>query len=397
MHQKLSTILLLGAFASAAPAQTTHLVGPGGFAQIRDALAIAIPGDRLEVQPGTYAHFTATVGVTIRAQVPGTVLIEYDPSMQPPGCAGNPGCILFEGPTRIAPPTGQVVHCIGLEFRPTVVPLAFGLLHRVLVSSGTATFDRCVLRCNGLDALRVDGARVHLQDSTIESFGTGAPGCAIAATAAIVTAVDCTFSGSGSASLPGPAVRLRSSQLQGSRLQLTGGAQLFGGPHAAALDLDAASAAWLSDATLQSNTTGCPIVGNGGGGGWIARSVVTPTSATTCASLPQGALVGINSSTPLQAGALFSVDFRADPTQVIAIVASSGLGNLALPGLTDQPLSVDLASTWLAAAVLTDAVGLASVQWTLPVGASGLPLFVLGAGLQSNTLALSPPLGGVLR
>jgi biotin transporter BioY len=82
---------------------------------------------------------------------------------------------------------------------------------------------------------------------------------------------------------------------------------------------------------------------------------------------------------------------------VIAIVASSGLGNLALPGLTDQPLSVDLASTWLAAAVLTDAVGLASVQWTLPVGASGLPLFVLGAGLQSNTLALSPPLGGVLR
>jgi hypothetical protein len=116
-----------------------------------------------------------------------------------------------------------------------------------------------------------------------------------------------------------------------------------------------------------------------------------------CASLPQGPLLGIDSTTPPQAGAPFAVDFRANPNQIVAIFASAGLGHLALPGLLDQPLTLDLGSTWLAAAVLTDSLGNASMQWTLPAGASNLTLFVLGAALQPNSLGLSPPLGGVVR
>lgn len=394
MNRLLLASLTLVAAGGAAMAQATHLVGPGGFPQIRDALAVAAPGDLLVVQPGTYAHFTAGLGVTIRAQVPGTVRIEYDPLLAPPGCASSPVCLLTEGPTRIAPPPGQVVHCIGLEFRPTVIPIGLGVRHRVTVTSGAATFDRCTLQCSGLDALQVDGARVHLQGSTVASLGTGLPGCGLAATAAVVTAVDCSFAGSPSASLPGPAVRLRSSQLQGSRLQLTGGAQLFGGAHAAALDLDATASAWISDSTLLSGGNGCAILG--AGGGWIARSTSSP-SGPGCASLPVGALVGIGSATPLQSGAPFAIDLRAEPNQIVAIFASSGLGQQALPGITDQPVTIDLASAWLTGAVLTDAVGLASVQWNLPIGASGLRVFVLGAGLQPTTLGLSPSLGGVVR
>ncbi|MFN7588416.1 MAG: hypothetical protein ACK501_02705 [Planctomycetota bacterium] len=48
------SVLLL---AAGALAQTTHLVGPGGLAQIRDALLIAAPGDLVLAQPGTYAQF----------------------------------------------------------------------------------------------------------------------------------------------------------------------------------------------------------------------------------------------------------------------------------------------------------------------------------------------------
>lgn len=80
------------------PAQTTHLVGPGGLPQIRNALANAAPGDLIHVQPGTYAQFDANVGVTIRALVPGTVTIAYDIAFAPAGCSANPFCGVIEGP-----------------------------------------------------------------------------------------------------------------------------------------------------------------------------------------------------------------------------------------------------------------------------------------------------------
>lgn len=375
-------------------AQATHLVGPGGFAQIRDALAIAAPGDRIDVQPGVYAHFTAAVGVTIRAQLPGTVWIEYFAQLAPPGCSSNPTCLAAEGPTRIAPPVGQAVHCIGLVFRPTTVPIGFlGLRHRVVVSSGTATFTDCTLQSDGLDTLQVDNARVHLQGCTLACLGTGLPGCALAATTANVTAVATTFAGSPSASLPGPAVRLRSAELQGSQLQLSGGSQLFGGPHGAALDLDATSTAWLADTTLQSGGGGCAVVG--AGSGRLARS--TWPVVPGCAILPTGPLVGIAATTPLQSGAPFAVALRAEPNQIVALFASSDLGHTALPGLTDQPVTLDLAHTWFTGAVLANASGLASVQWNVPPGVGGLTLFVLGAGLQPATLTVSPSLGGVVR
>jgi len=392
-------LALLALGGNALAAQTTHLVGPGGHAQIRDALALAAPGDVIEVQPGTYAHFKVDVGLTIRAQIPGTVSIEYDASLTPPDCQSSPQCLATEGPTRLAPPPGQTVHCVGLVFLPTVTPGFAGMRHRVVVTSGAAAFDRCTLSANGVDALRVDDARVHLQGSSLASVGTGIAGCGLWADQAVVSAVDCSFAGPPIvAGFPGAAVRLRSAQFQGSQLVLTGGTNVFG-PGGAALDLDASSAAWISDSTLVGGNTTCPVNAQGGAGR-IDRSTLTPASAG-CTSLPGGLVIGLESSAPLQNGAPFTVDFRTAPHQPLLVYASLGLGHLPLPGLTDQPVSIDVSSSWFAGALLADATGLASRTWQLPAGQLvGLPLYVLGVGpgigATAGIFVLSSPAGGLI-
>jgi len=389
MHATFATFLFLAVAAGPGVAQTTHLVGPGGFAQIRDALAVAAPGDIVNVQAGTYAHFTASVGVTIRALTIGSVLVEYDPAFAS-GCTPGVTC----GPTRIAPPAGQAVHCIGVDFRPNTVPFSYA--HCVVVTSGTVTFDRCSLRGQNVDALSVDGARVHLQTCTLAGVGTGGPARALAANNAVVTAVRSTFTGSSSASIPGAAVRLRSSDLQGSQLQLTGGAQLFGGAGAVALDLDATSTAWISDSTLASGGgSTCPIA-VGGGTGRLDRTVLTPSGA--CPSLPSGLVVGTDSVTPLQNGAPFTVDYRTAPNQIVVVFASPSLGYLPLPGITDQAATIDLVNSWTATLLLSDANGFATVTWNMPAGLYvDTTVYVMGAGYTGTTFALSPSLGGVIR
>jgi hypothetical protein len=378
--------VVAGLFVATASAQTTHLVGPGGFPQIRDALGVAAPGDIVAVQPGTYAHFTANLGVTIRAVAIGTVLVEYDPAFAS-GCTGN--C----GPTRIAVPAGQVVRCIGLDFRPN---WSFSYVHYVAVTSGTATFERCTLRAEPWFALHVDGARVHLQDCTLASLGTGSSFGGLFANASSVTAVRCSFAGS-SATLvvPGPAVRLWSSDFQGSQLQLTGGAILFGGPGGPGIQLDTASSAWISDSTITGGGTGCPVQ-VGGGAGRLDRCVLSPVGAA-CTSLPGGLVVGADSTTPMQIGAPFTIDWRTDPNQFLLVIVSPGLGFVPLPGLTDQPLSLDLANSWLATVLLSDAIGFATVTWNIPPGVNAnSSLFVVGAGLTPAAFALSPSIGGVV-
>lgn len=381
------------AIATCAWAQTTHLVGAGGLPQIRDALAIAAPGDVVLVQPGVYAQFTATVGVTIRAAVPGTVVIDLNLSVLPPTCTGS--CMANAAATRFLPPPGQAVHCDGLRF-VTSPQTVFGVFHRVLVDGGAVTFANCTMRSNYFHALSVTQARVHLQDCTLECLGTGNGWPPLVAYTSTISAVRCSLTASQTTlSIAGAALWLRGSSLQGSQLQLRGGLMGFGGG-AAALDLDATSSAWISDSQLTGVGGACPVVNNGGSGR-IDRSVLLPSLAT-CASLPTALVLGIDSTTPPQAGAPFVVDFRTAPNQLIGIYAGGTLGNGALPGLADQPLGLDTANAWFAGLVTADPNGFASAAWTLPNGPFvGVPLFVLGVGLAPPRVELSPPVGGVVR
>ena len=380
------------AIAAGAMAQTTHLVGPGGLPQIRDALLIAAPGDIVLVQPGTYAQFTANVGVTIRAAVPGTVVVDLDLTVLPPTCTGL--CILAESATRLQPPAGQTVHCEGITFTST--PQSSFVVHQVRADGGTVSFTNCTLRSNYNSALTATQARVHLQECTLENLGTGNGWPALTATSTTVTAVRCVFRGStGTATLTNAAVQLRSASLQGSELQLFGGVMIFGGG-GAALDLDATSSAWISDSQLTGGGGACPVVNNGGSGR-IDRSVLLP-SLGSCTSLPSALVLGIDSTTPPQTGAPFVVDFRTAPNQLIGIYAGGTLGNGALPSLADQPLGLDTANAWFAGLVTADPNGFASAAWTLPNGPFvGVPLFVLGVGLAPPRVELSPPVGGVVR
>jgi hypothetical protein len=67
---------------------------------------VAQAGDTILVHPGTFAHFTMNVGVTLRAVTPGTVDIHYDMTYWPPGCPSMANCT-SEGPTRFNIPVGQ--------------------------------------------------------------------------------------------------------------------------------------------------------------------------------------------------------------------------------------------------------------------------------------------------
>ncbi len=381
------------AFAIGAVAQTTHLVGPSGLAQIRDALAIAAPGDVVLVQPGTYAQFHANVGVTIRAAVPGTAVVDLDLTVVPPTCTGF--CLVEEAITRFLPPPGQTVHCEGLAFRSS--PQSFFAVHQVVVSGGAVTFANCTVRTSIGPALIVDQARVHLQDCTLECLGTGNGWPPLSAYTSTISAVRCTFTASQTTlSAPGAALWLRGATLQGSQLQLRGGLLGFGGLGGAGLDLDATSSAWISDSQLTGGGSTCPVVNNGGSGR-IDRSVLLPSLAS-CTSLPTALVLGIDSATPPQTGAPFVVDFRTAPNQLVGIYASSNLGSGALPGLADQPLGLDAGNAWFAGLVTADANGFASAAWTLPNGPFvGVPLFVLGVGLAPPRVELSPPVGGVVR
>lgn len=82
--------------------QTIHLVGPNGLAQIDDALAIATAGDVIHVEAGTYGQLSVRTGVTIRALVPDSVDILFDPSLMPPNCITDPICWAEHGRTSLA-------------------------------------------------------------------------------------------------------------------------------------------------------------------------------------------------------------------------------------------------------------------------------------------------------
>ena len=391
-----------GVLIVATPAQTTHLVGAGGLPQIRDALAIASPGDVILVQPGLYAHFAATVGVTIRALVPGTVDVEYQAAFSPPGCLTNQFCAAFQGPTQLIAPAGQTVHVVGLRFLPNVVPALVPNIfvrHRVAVSSGRATFDECELRATDMSALMIQNATAHLEGCTVEVLGTAINGYGMIATNAMVTAIDTTFAGNSTQvafNLPGEGIRLQGSSLHGSNLTVTGGSALPSGTGGVAVRADGSSSLWISDSTLTCGTNGCPLVAPGAMGR-ITRSVLSPVIAT-CASLPPGPLLGVERPSPLLIGALFTLDHRTEPNAFVAIFASPDITSLAVP-LLEQPLYLSPATAFSATLVLADPTGFASASWFIPA----VPAFVdQRLWFQSvSGLALplqaSPVAGGVVR
>lgn len=391
--------------AVALPAQATHLVGPGGFAQIRDALAVAAPGDRIHVQPGTYAHFAATIGCTIRALVPGTVSIAYSVAFQPPGCTTTPSCWTVEGPTRLSPPAGQTIHVVGLQFVGNESPGGFlyPIRHRVAVESGRVTFDQCSLQATNTAALSVLDASVHLQSCQLAAIPNAtslqAGGVSLYGANCNVTAIDSTFRGGpgpGLSSPPGNGIVLNNATLHGSNLDIRSGTLLFPVGTNPSFALSGGGALFLSDSQL---IGGCPIQWSGTALE-LSRCTLTGTSQNcpTVSPSPTSQL-GIARSGPLTAGAPFTLTFRSEPNAFVAIFAGGSLGRLDLPGLLAQPSWLDDTQSFLVSIALADAQGLATASWPIPAGPGIADQQLWWKGLSGFTLPfqVSPPAGGIAR
>jgi hypothetical protein len=384
-------------FAVGSSAQTTHLVGPGGLPQIRDALAIAQPGDRIHVQPGTYAHFTATVGVTIRALVPDSVEVGYDISYAPAGCTLL--CSATEGPTTMAPPAGQTVHVVGVRFLPNAQSTSFfTAFHRVRVASGLAHFENCTIQSfRDYGVLVEPGAQVHLNDCTVAGIGQnfGTYGAQVLAGGSL-TAVGSQIHGSASlVNQVGAGLLVSGGTAHLSDCVLTGGVLAFPFPISYPA-LQGAGTAWLHGCLLQGG--GCAV---SWGGPQPQFDSCTFTSPTNC-GIPVGpfpSLLGVVQATAPLLGAPFALDWQTEPSGLVAVFASFGLGRLDLPGILEQPGWVDPANEFFVGALFADPSGAATTTFALPANPllTDLELWFKGVSGFSFPLQSSVPVGGVLR
>lgn len=209
--------------AGSASAQSTWSVGPGGYPEIADAIAVAQPGDLIVVQQGVYLPFALSIGVCILAPDGATVTT-------PPGGGGLP----FVHP--IHPPVGQRAQIVGLTFAtnsaypPAEPPVALDVTGNVVfadctfynypdfgseavICNGDVQFDRCVWT-SVWDCMRVVGGAVVLNDCelmpTRVQWAGPDPIC-ISASGGELTLNFCNLTGSaatGSSFLGSPAIRL---------------------------------------------------------------------------------------------------------------------------------------------------------------------------------------------
>lgn len=370
---------LLPVLAVGIPAQTTHLVGPTGYAEISDALAVAAPGDFIHVEPGTYAPFSVTFGCTIRGLVPGGVHVQ-----EPSGDVS----------VTITAPAGHVVHLAALDFR-------FSATGNVAIQGGRVTLDQStVLSASTIGLTRapltVTNADVHLQGCTVRCSNQFGFNVAMRATNARITAIDSQFFGS--PLVPSfyyncsPAVDATGSTLHASGCMFHAG--VFGVGPVPGLHANGGQV-WLSDSTVVGyGIWGCPIEATSV---LVDRCSLQPMN-TGCTTPPSGGLLGVSRPQPLQNGAGFSLTYTTIPNGYAAVFASLRLASLDIPGLHAQ-------TQWLLGGdinlgiVLADASGQATATVAIPTGAwlVDQAMWFQGVTGFSLPLQLSPVAGGLIR
>lgn len=375
MHMR-ALLCLLSAVGVDIPAQTVHVVSPGGpLLQISSALAIAAPGDVIHVLPGTYTPFSVTIGCTIRALSPGV----YVTATSGPHPAN---------PVTISPPAGQAVHMAGIAFY-------FGTNTPgdcVLITGGRVTLDGCSFASSYDAGLVISNADVHMQGCTAfpPAFGFHA----MRADYARITAIDSSFSDGGGVVFhyfPSTAIELIGTTLHAAGCTIRAAAGP-GNPPIAALHA-AGGNVWLSDCTVVGVLT-CPIVATS----LVADRCVLQPTLPTCPTPASGGLLGVSRAQPLQNGAPFSLVYKTIPNSYAAVFASQELASLTIPGLHAQ-------TQWLGpgvinlGVVLADSSGDATATWMIPAGAwlVDQPLWFQGLTGFALPLQLSPVAGGVIR
>lgn len=370
MPASFSAVLLV----AAASAQATHVVGPGGFPQIANALAVAAPGDVIQVLPGTYQAFTTTIGVTIVG-------------------AGSLAVII--GSVTANLPPGQTLH------------LADFSTLTLNVTSCRATADN--VRVTQLCTL--SSGELHARGCGFGQPITSTIDNGLKATSSTVTAINCNLNGRASLGfgpnpadyISSPALVLTNSTFLGSRLTLDGGDGGSGTQASPAVNATNSSL-WISDSTLlggfSSNPSGagCAITGSGNQGR-LVRCTLT-TAFVGCATIVPvtGPLLGVHQPTALQSPGPFTLAYKTSPNELIGVFVSFGTNKLVIPGL-EQPLLLDPVGMFLLDTLLADALGAASGTWNMPAGLTNQTVFfqAIGTAPAPALLQMSPVAGGVVR
>ncbi len=363
-----SLLVVSLSLVGAVPGQASHVVGPGGHAQISDAIAVASPGDVVLVLPGTYNFFTVSMGLTILALTPGTV------SIASAGIAG----------TSAAPPAGQAVHFVGITFPQVHV-------------QGRVTFDTCTIvgPVHFFGApLMCAMANVHLQSCVVRGvLQTGHNNGTVFASGSEITAIDSTFEGA--SAVPPFTVGTVAVMLAGSKLRASSSTFLAGtsttSTAPAAITGFPSSTAFVADSTLTSTLPACPVSSVSGR---QARCTMTPPCG-----LPAGPSLGVHRPQPPQLGAPFVLEFRTGAGVPIGCFAALDLDNVLVPGI-EQSVLLSIPGAWFAGGAVADATGLASMSWSIPaLSAIQYRTLWFQAVDASNLQALqaSPVAGGVIR
>lgn len=412
MRRRLEALLLTALLAPtiltpALLAQATLRVGPGGYSQIREALAVAASGDTILVAPGTYAHFEVPLPVVLRAEIPGTVFVQYDPSYAAPGCLLDPNCAIGEGASRFAAPFGTVVHVRGIRFLPTTTVTLAGVLvrHRVAVRSGRVTFDECVIEARGAVALAVSDAIVHLQSTDVRSLGSAPAAAGFTLQRGLATAVGGVFAGGDASAglVGGPGLELDTAWFYGSFVEVRGGSHSAAGQAAPALRFANVYQVQFADSWLIAGTSAggdaCAVVGTGN-----LRVARTPfvTTASGCSTYVHAVVLGISRSRPLELGQPFAVGATHDPGRPVAFFASTALATVDLYGI-EQRVLVDPSRAVQIGFAVTDGSHSCSIQGAVPNDAAlrGLEFWCVavstfGPGFPLPFVMITPPVGGVL-
>jgi len=386
-------------------AQVTHVVGPGGFAQIQDALAVALLDDTIVVQPGTYLPFTAGVGVRIVAPSGASVIT---PAQAAPWLS-----------TTLQPPAGQTIYVSGLAFGQS------GSLypHVVYCLSGQCMFERCAFSpthpFKSLYTLQCHHADMVLVSCTFSPFNG-----AVLVDGGSFAASDCAFFGVDPqvtmAQMPA-AVTIRSSNAQLSFCSLQGGSSFNTGQVAGpGMRVEGNSTTTLVNCTVTGGdaTSGSPPAAPGlvnlgaqpvrhlgstfvGGwsrlttnwGSWPVRGPGSNGAMQESLLLGMGPL-----PYGLRVGQSYGFVASSAPNTTVIYGTSFGLTPPTTVSGVQQLLRCDPAGTTLLAVGLTNGAGLDSrpVTWSLPAAALGTPLWVHGLAFDGAQFQASAPIGGLV-
>lgn len=400
-----SLLVTCFALAGTVTAQSTLTVGPGGYAQISDAIAAASPGDSILVQSGSYLPFDLAIGVTIFAPSGATVTT-------PPGGPGIPWI------HTVQPPPGQQATIVGLTYvtnpvyPPAEPPLTVQAMGNVVfadcvfnnysdypshavICDGDVQFDRC--QFTGVhDCLSVIGGRVIANQCRFTPFevmwAPRNPSCLVA-TDGIIGMHFCEMRGAAAQhSLTGaPAVRLSGiASLSLADCTVLGGA----------------SNAWASTAVV--STSANPVLHSrsniAGGQGQLSwyPPLSGPGPAFNGASLT-ASLIGGGSAARPTVGAPFYGSVIGPANSVYVVVLSFTRTSATPFALTTQPVHFDPSSAVIFSSGLASFAlpwpGFGFYTWqtvTLPTAMYGSQFWLHSIVWDGAAFQVGPTFGGLV-